>query len=57
MLFPTGSPAGLADAVLRILGDPDLRQRLRREGPRRVRERFTSARYARDVEALYAGLA
>jgi len=57
VLFPTGSPAGLADAVLRILGDPDLRQRLRREGPRRVRERYTSARYARDVEALYAGLA
>jgi glycosyltransferase involved in cell wall biosynthesis len=57
LLFPTGSPAHLADAVLRILDDPGLRQRLRREGPRRVRERFTSARYARDVEALYAGLA
>ena len=57
LLFPTGSPAGLADAVLRILDDPGLRQRLRREGPCRVRERFSSARFARDVEALYAGLA
>jgi glycosyltransferase involved in cell wall biosynthesis len=57
LLFATGNPAALAEAVLRILDDPGLRQRLREEGGRRVRGSFASVRYARDVEALYDGLA
>ena len=57
LLFPTGDARALAEAVIRVLEDDGLRARLAEGGRRRVRERFASARYARDVEALYAGLA
>lgn len=57
LLFPTGNADALAGAVLRLIDDPDLSRRLEEEGRRRVRQAFASARYAREVEALYAGLA
>lgn len=56
LLFPTRSADGLAAAVLRLLGDPSLRRRLAEEGRRRVRSAYSSGRYARDVEAVYASL-
>jgi phosphatidylinositol alpha-mannosyltransferase len=57
LLFATGDAAALADTVLRLLDDPALRGRLAEGGRRRLRSAFTSARYARDVEAIYAALA
>jgi glycosyltransferase involved in cell wall biosynthesis len=41
LLVPIGDPAALADAIERIVGDSDLRQRLIAEGLRTVRERYT----------------
>jgi glycosyltransferase involved in cell wall biosynthesis len=54
LLFPTGDAEALADAILRVLDDTALADRLTDGGRRRVESAFTSARYARDVEALYA---
>jgi glycosyltransferase involved in cell wall biosynthesis len=57
LLFRTGSAGSLAAAVLRILDEPGLGRRLAAEARNRVRSAFGSARYARDVEAVYAALA
>jgi glycosyltransferase involved in cell wall biosynthesis len=57
LLFATGDAAALADAVVRLLDDPAMRACLAEGGRRRLQSAFTSARYARDVEAIYAALA
>jgi glycosyltransferase involved in cell wall biosynthesis len=57
LLFKTGDAAELAEAVLRLLRDPALAARLATRGRARVAERFTRARYAGEMEALYARLA
>ena len=57
LLFRTGSAEALEQAVLRVLEEPALGARLAAEGRRRLESAFTSARYARDVEAIYASLA
>jgi len=41
LLVPPGDPAALADGLLRLLGDPELRRRLGAAGRQRVLERFT----------------
>ena len=41
LLVPPGDPAALADALLLILGDDELRARLGAAGRRRVLDRFT----------------
>jgi glycosyltransferase involved in cell wall biosynthesis len=56
LLFRTGSADALVAAVLRLVGDPGLGLRLAEEGRRRVRSAYSSGRYARDVEAVYASL-
>lgn len=56
LLFRTGNADALGEAVLRLLDDPGLAPRLAAEGRRRVRSAFSSGRYARDVEAIYASL-
>lgn len=43
LLVPERNPKAIADALCRILGDEALRQRLRSEGPRLVKERFDQA--------------
>jgi len=57
LLFRTGSASALASAVLRVLDEPGLGARLAAEAGHRVRTAFGSARYAREVEAVYAALA
>jgi len=55
--FRTGDPASLAKAVLRLLGDPALREQLAAAGRARAAVRYTRAHYARTMESLYASLA
>jgi glycosyltransferase involved in cell wall biosynthesis len=56
LLFRTGRAPELAGAVLRLLDEPGLGARLAEEGRRRVATAFSSGRYAREVEAIYASL-
>ena len=55
LLVPPGDPGALAGALVRALGDPDLRQRLGAAGRARVLERFTWRACAEGcVENYYA---
>jgi glycosyltransferase involved in cell wall biosynthesis len=53
LLVPPRDPGALADAVRRLLADPDLRARLGEAGYRRVAERFSAAAMHRRVLELY----
>ncbi len=55
--FRTGDPGALAQAVLRLLRDPPLRERLAAGARARAAVRYTLAEYARSMESLYASLA
>jgi glycosyltransferase involved in cell wall biosynthesis len=48
-----GDPAALADAIARLLADPDLRRRMGRAGHQRVLEHFTIQRTAEGVQRVY----
>jgi glycosyltransferase involved in cell wall biosynthesis len=49
-----GDIGALADRVIRLRDDPALRRRLGQTGAARMRERFSTERMVRDVDALYA---
>jgi MMP alpha-(1->4)-mannosyltransferase len=49
-------PGRLADAILRLAGDPELRSRYGAAGHRRVRERFDMERCIAAYDALYRTL-
>ena len=51
-----GDAAGFSQAVLRLLADPALRQRLATEGRDRVVARYGSQRLVGDVRNLYLEL-
>lgn len=53
VLVAPGDVAGVADAVDRLLGDPDLRRRMGAAGQAAARARFDPAAHARAVEAVY----
>jgi glycosyltransferase involved in cell wall biosynthesis len=53
LLAPVGDVDGLAAHLQRLRDDDALRARMGAEGARRMRERFSSARMADDVERLY----
>jgi glycosyltransferase involved in cell wall biosynthesis len=53
LLVPPRDPEALADALRRLLGDPDLARRLGEAGRERVAERFTAARQTRRILELY----
>ncbi|MGH7368983.1 MAG: glycosyltransferase family 4 protein [Candidatus Rokuibacteriota bacterium] len=57
LLVPAGEPAPLAAAIARLLGDAALRKRLGEAGADLVRERFSGARLAEALTALYLSLA
>jgi glycosyltransferase involved in cell wall biosynthesis len=57
VLVPPGDVASLAEGIVRLLGDPDLRRRMGEHGRRRVIDEFSSVRMANDMAALYARLA
>lgn len=56
MLVPAGSPAALAEAMLRLLGDPALRQRLATSGRTRVVEHFDERRMLSQYRSLVGEL-
>lgn len=55
LLVPRGDPAALAGQILRLLGDPDLRDRLGQAGRRRVEQDFTFDKLVAANERLYTG--
>jgi len=52
VLLRTYTPAALAEAILRLAGDVELRRRMGQAGRRRVAEHFTVEGYVRGVEAF-----
>jgi len=54
LFFEPDDPEGLADTVLRLLGDPDLRRALGEQGRQRVEIRFDLPIRTNQIEALYA---
>ena len=53
LLVPPGDAASLADALVRLLDDARLRQRLADEGKRVFRARFSAETMMRQYERLY----
>jgi glycosyltransferase involved in cell wall biosynthesis len=53
LLVEAGDEAGIADAVLRLLDQPDLARQMGREGRRVVEQQFALDRFVRQVEHLY----
>lgn len=56
LLVPRSDPEALAKAILRLLDDPELCERLGRQARASVEERFAEPRLARQVEEVYQGL-
>jgi len=57
LLVPPRDPAALADAIVRLLGDPAMRERMGESGQRIVRERFGLERMADELVAVYRDVA
>jgi glycosyltransferase involved in cell wall biosynthesis len=53
VLVPAGDRRSLAAGIVRVLDDAELRERLRRCGPARVRDRFAVARWLEAMKGLY----
>ena len=53
LLTPARDPGGLATAIIRLLGDPRLRQAMGEEGHARAREAFSIRRMVQQYENLY----
>lgn len=56
LLVPPRDPQALAGAIVRLLGDPELRRRMGQAGRERVREHFSVDQMVRRTEALYEEL-
>jgi starch synthase len=54
LLVPPAQPAALAQALTRVLGNPDLARDMGRAGRRRVEEKFSWASVAERTEQVYA---
>lgn len=54
ILTPVEDPVAVADALVRLAQDPELRQRMGREGRRIFEERFTLERFHRKMEEALA---
>ena len=57
LLFEPGDPIDLARKVLRLLGEPQLRERIAQNGYERVRRDFTASAARRQLRAAYDVLA
>jgi glycosyltransferase involved in cell wall biosynthesis len=56
LLFDTGDPDSLAEAILRLLRSPEERVEMGRQGRKRFEERFRLEREVDDTERLYRSL-
>ncbi len=56
LLVKPGDPAALADAIARLLDDPEERERLGRAAREHVRGRYETDRVVEQVEQVYAAL-
>ncbi len=56
LVFAVGDSAALAEALVRVLAEPDLRRRMGRAGRARAIDRFSVAAQAREYERLYESL-
>ena len=56
LLVPPKDPNAIAAAILQLLRDPALRQRMGEAGRARMQKHFTMDRVAREVETVYARL-
>jgi glycosyltransferase involved in cell wall biosynthesis len=56
LIVPRRSPRLLADALVRLLRDADLRQRLGQAGRRRARKEFTRERMVERIGRIYDDL-
>jgi glycosyltransferase involved in cell wall biosynthesis len=56
LLVPPADPRALADAVLRLCGDPDLSRRLAERAGRDVRDRFSASAMLESYASLYRDL-
>lgn len=56
LLVPPGDPSALADAVVRVLRDPDLADRLGRAGRARAERTFGARRMVEQTDRLYREL-
>jgi|GEM_PF-559312 len=54
LLFEPGNAASLAQAIKRLLADPELRQRMGKAGRKRYEEKFTARRMAAGMLAAYS---
>ena len=54
ILVARGDPAALADAIERLLGDPELRERLAKNGRERILKRFEKGELLQQLLDLYA---
>ena len=57
LLVPSGEPGPLADAIARLLDDPGRRREVGASGAALVRARYSGARLAEQLTALYLSLA
>ena len=55
LLFEKGNEAQLAEAILRMIRDANLRRKLTRQAHTMVETRFTLRRYVRDIEVFLEG--
>jgi glycosyltransferase involved in cell wall biosynthesis len=56
LLVPAGEPGALAAAMLRLLKEPELSERMGRAARERVRESFSIEKMVRETEDLYLAL-
>ncbi len=57
LLYPPGSPSALADAILEVLRDATLRERITEGGYRRVRDELNSGARRRRIREIYEQVA
>ena len=57
LIVPARDPAALADALLRLLREPETASRLGRAAQDRYRQRYTTAIMTKALESIFAGLA
>ncbi len=55
-LVPASNPQAMADAILKVAGDPSLRETISRNAIRTIREKFDVASMTKEIELVYEQL-